>query len=262
MNPLFFGPASSPLYGVYHPPKADARQHGVVLCNAFGQEYMRVHRAYRQLAMLLTRKGFHVLRFDYRGTGDSGGELETVTAGDWIADIGLAIDELRESADVAHVSLVGLRLGAVLAAGAASARTDLERLVLWDPVAGGQAYEAELLHEISREGPNEYGPTAGNGERPDGGLIYNGFEMTRGLRDSLRELTVNVAAGTTTKHVLQIVSHESEPSAAIRGCLRGHPGFEYQFTEAPHDWNYVDHFGGILLPQPVIQAIVKWMDAR
>jgi hypothetical protein len=24
------------------------------------------------------------------------------------------------------------------------------------------------------------------------------------------------------------------------------------------DWNYVDEFGGILLPQPIIQAMVNW----
>jgi pimeloyl-ACP methyl ester carboxylesterase len=262
MTPLFFGPGSSPLYGVYHPPKGDARDHGVVLCNAFGQEYMRAHRAYRQLAMLLTRKGFHVLRFDYRGTGDSSGDLEGVTAEDWLTDIGHAIDELRDSAGVSQVSLVGLRLGAVLAAGASLIRTDLERLVLWDPVRSGPAYERELIDEIAREQPSEYAPAFGNGESPTGGLVYNGFEMTRSLRESLRLLQVDVAGRSTVRRLAQVVSHENEVLFAIRQQLQVHPGFEYRFTEAPHDWNYVDTFGGILLPQPVIQTIVQWMEAR
>lgn len=262
MTPLYFGPGTSPLYGVYHPPKTEGRDHGVVLCNAFGQEYMRAHRAYRQLAMLLTRKGFHVLRFDYRGTGDSSGDLDGVTAEDWLADIGYAIDELRDSAGVGRVSLVGLRLGAVLAAGASLSRTDLERLVLWDPVQSGLDYEAELAAEIAQETPSEYAPLFGNGESPSGGLVYNGFEMTRSLRESLRLLRVDVAGRATVSRLVQVVSHETDTLTAIRQRLEVHPGFEYRFVEAPHDWNYVDTFGGILLPQPVIQAIVQWMEPQ
>src|SRR5215217_413896 len=78
MNPLYFGSSQKPLYGVYHPPKSQpgrpVRTTGVVLCYPLGQEYMRAHRAFRQLATLLTKSGFPVLRFDYYGTGDSGGD--------------------------------------------------------------------------------------------------------------------------------------------------------------------------------------------
>ena len=75
MNPFYFGDSSRRLFGIYHPPKGQSpRSHGIVLCCPFGQEYMRSHRAFRQLANLLSRRGFHVFRFDYHGTGDSDGE--------------------------------------------------------------------------------------------------------------------------------------------------------------------------------------------
>ena len=74
MNPFFFGSSERPLYGVHHPPRERGpRESGVVLCYPMGQEYMRSHRAFRQLANLLTRKGHHVFRFDYFATGDSSG---------------------------------------------------------------------------------------------------------------------------------------------------------------------------------------------
>ena len=71
MRPFYFGDSEEALYGVYHSPQGEHRDEGVVLCAPFGQEAMRTHRALRQLATLLTKRGYHVLRFDYRGTGDS-----------------------------------------------------------------------------------------------------------------------------------------------------------------------------------------------
>lgn len=264
MNPIFFGEGVAPLYGVHHSPRTESRPgqtgHGVVLCSPFGQEYMRAHRAYRQLALLLTRRGFHVLRFDYRGTGDSSGDPEGVTADDWVTDIGLAIDELKEVASIACVTVLGLRLGALLAASACAARSDVDRLVLWDPVRSGAAYEDELLAAIASEEPSGNSASSGNGEGREGELHFNGFTLSRELRESLRSLDVVSAAEAKVDRILQAVSHETETFSEIRDALRGHHGYRYQFTPAPHDWNYVDNFGGILLPQPVIQAMVQWLE--
>src|SRR5687768_16729988 len=115
MNPFYFGSSQRPLYGVYHPSKGrTARPVGVVLCYPLGQEYMRAHRAFRQLATLLTKNGFPVLRFDYAGTGDSAGDGSAGSVATWVEDIGAAIDELKDTAGVSRVSLVGLRAGGAL----------------------------------------------------------------------------------------------------------------------------------------------------
>ena len=146
MNALFFGTGKHSLYGVYHPPRARvARRTGVLLCSPFGQEYMRSHRAFRQLASLLTRAGFHLFRFDYYATGDSAGHSEEVTLAQWVEDIGTAIEELRETAEVKQVALVGLRLGATLAAQVAAVRDDVLNVVLWDPIVSGAEYVRDLL---------------------------------------------------------------------------------------------------------------------
>ena len=117
MVPLYFGTSSARLFGVYHP--AESAQHrscGVVICPPFGHEYIRAHRLLRQLAVQLSRDGFHVLRFDYLGCGDSSGDPQTARPRSGRADIATAIDELRDTSEVRRVCLVGLRLGATLAA--------------------------------------------------------------------------------------------------------------------------------------------------
>ena len=69
---FFFGNPGSPLYGSYESPSASVRRDcGIVLCYPLMAEYLRSHRAFRQLAVRLAEAGFPVLRFDYFGSGDS-----------------------------------------------------------------------------------------------------------------------------------------------------------------------------------------------
>jgi pimeloyl-ACP methyl ester carboxylesterase len=261
MNPLFFGPSAAPLYGVHQPPEGKALDAGLVLCNPFGQEYMRAHRAYRQLALLLTKLGFHVLRFDYRGTGDSSGDLADVTADDWVVDVGHAVQELRDVANIQRVGVLGLRLGALIAAEACRARDDIERLILWDPVSSGRQYDAELLAEIAAEQSASHGPHSGNGEDARGNLSYNGFILSAAFRASIRNFDLLSAVPQSVPRVLLAVSHESQDFTQLRSAWSKAPGFRYLHAPAPHDWNFVDNFGGILLPQAVIRAIVSWVES-
>lgn len=142
MTALHFGKPDSPLFGVYHPASGERRQRsGTVLCNAFGAEYLLSHFALRRVAVELSRRGHDVLRFDYSGTGDSSGAQEDVSLDQWLIDIDVAIDELRDTAELDSVSLLGVRLGAGLACVAAARRPDVvQSVVAWDPVLRGDLY--------------------------------------------------------------------------------------------------------------------------
>lgn len=136
MTPLFFGSSQRRLFGAYEPPRASKGSgHAVLLCQPWGQEYIRAHRSMRRLATLLTAAGCHVMRFDYFGTGDSGGEEDEADPAAAVADIETAAEGLQDMLGVARVALIGLRLGATLAARAAMRRKDnVDALVLWDPI--------------------------------------------------------------------------------------------------------------------------------
>jgi pimeloyl-ACP methyl ester carboxylesterase len=258
MNPLFFGSADAPLYGVYHAPQATPRDAGVVLCPPFGQEYMRAHRALRQLALQLNRLGYHVLRFDYRGTGDSSGDMIGVEVDDWLADIGFAIDELRDLAGIRQVSLIGLRLGALFAAVACHRRADIQRLVAWDPLASGQAYESELLAELTAISAE--GAASGKGYADNAGIHFNGFELPAHFLSGLRDLDLTLMPPRGASRTLLAISHDDVGFAAIDAVWQLLPGYRRELVPAPHDWNFVDNFGSILLPMPVINAIAGWME--
>jgi pimeloyl-ACP methyl ester carboxylesterase len=136
MNPLYLGTRERRLFAVYEPAAVkEGRARAAVLCHPWGAEYVYAHRTMRQLAVRLSARGFHTLRFDYFGTGDSGGEDFEADPAAAEADVESAIEGLQDIAGVARVALIGLRLGATLAARTAVRRKEsVEALVLWDPV--------------------------------------------------------------------------------------------------------------------------------
>lgn len=146
MIALHFGESQRPLFGVYHPAlKPSAAARAVVICNAFGSEYMVSHHALRRVAVALAEAGHDVLRFDYFGSGDSAGEPEEISLARWCADIGVACDELLGLCGAERVSLLGVRLGAALALRAAARDAQrVERIIAWDPVLRGDGYLAWL----------------------------------------------------------------------------------------------------------------------
>ena len=145
MLPVYFESSGARLFGIYHAAgRAPSRRVAVLICPPFGHEYIRAHRSLRQLANGLSERGHHVLRFDYYGCGDSAGDAADTDVHQWLADITAAIDELKEIARVTRVCLVGLRLGATMAAVVAAARDDVEAVFLWDPVENGGNFLAEL----------------------------------------------------------------------------------------------------------------------
>ena len=92
--PIHFDCGGATLHGVLHRPDA-AGARGVVLVVGGPQYRVGSHRQFVLLARVLADAGIAVLRFDYRGMGDSDGEAHTFEA--IAADIRAAIDELQRS---------------------------------------------------------------------------------------------------------------------------------------------------------------------
>ncbi|MEQ9546522.1 MAG: alpha/beta fold hydrolase [Marinobacter sp.] len=259
MEAFYFGPSESYLLGVFHPRQSTNRNEAVVLCNPFGQEYLRAHKSMRRLAINLSHLGYSVLRFDYRGTGDSAGDLTGVTADHWADDVEHAIQEAMDMAAVPKVALIGLRLGALLAAKAATNNKQVSRLVLWDPITDGSSYLGDIKSSVDQA------QKQGSRSRilePDGTIHFNGFSMPPPFQETIASLQLDNLTPSVPAPIAQIVSHEAEAFTNLTRQLSERPDFYYELAPAPHDWNYVDHVGGILWPKPVIDAIEAYFDQR
>ena len=144
-HPHYFGAGAEATFGWYHhAARPIGRDCVAVICAPIGPEYTRSHRTLRHLADRLARAGVPALRFDYHGIGDSpGDEQDAGRFEHWTRSIATAVRHAREVSGCERVCLVGVRLGATLAAlHAEEAGADL--VVLWNPVVKGRAYAREL----------------------------------------------------------------------------------------------------------------------
>ncbi|MGZ5039426.1 MAG: alpha/beta fold hydrolase [Usitatibacter sp.] len=141
----YFGEGADSFFGWRHSEGAAvAGDRVAVICGPVGHEYTRAHRTLRHLADRFARAGIPAVRFDYHGIGDSPGtDLDPDRMRAWQENVRTAIAEARAWSGCRSVCLVGVRLGATLAAVVAR-DVEVAELVLWNPVVRGRPYVREL----------------------------------------------------------------------------------------------------------------------
>lgn len=251
LRPLFFGSSRRPLYGVYHPARGRARRTAVVLCPPFGQEHLRAHRCLRELATRLAEAGYHTLRFDLQGTGDSAGDLREATLEGWVEDVRAAASEVREASGGQGIALVGLRLGASLAV-LAAAHERPDALVLWDVVVEGPPYLTELAESHARW-LREH--AAGAPVHPDEAL---GFPLGAALRRSLGDLDLRSLSAPPASRILA-VSTDSSEAALPSWSWADLALYERRSHPLAPVWLNAEGMERSLVPVAVLDDIAGWL---
>lgn len=100
------------LAGVLHIPNSIPAS-TVVFCHGFTGNRIESHRLFVHAARELCRKGFVVLRFDFRGSGESEGSFESKTVSGEMSDLKKALDWLQQREEVRRdkIGALGLSLG-------------------------------------------------------------------------------------------------------------------------------------------------------
>lgn len=197
---------------MYHPPAAGAaRERAVLLCYPGVHEYNMAHWAFRKLAGSLAAAGLHVLRFDYSCTGDSFGESADATLPGWIEDVGTAAAELRDLSGASAVSLVGMRLGAAIATEACRKGLQARELVLWEPVATGKEYLAELSRMHALRTLQLLSPGTAEDE-------LMGFALPASMRDALENLSLKGSPPAVRRATLIVSAPRPDLAEALPGA--------------------------------------------
>ncbi len=137
------------LRGMLHRVPTHASKWGIVMCPPFGEERKSAARVMTLAARALGRAGFHVLRFDYRGTGESDGSMADAGPRHWADDIREASHHLTVRTGADRIGLLGIRFGAALAAMALWQDGRRPFLVAWAPLWSGRACLEECRRHLA-----------------------------------------------------------------------------------------------------------------
>lgn len=252
--PYFFGEGPRRLYACHHlPAVVAAPAKAILICHATGHEYERTHRTLRQLALQLARSGHHVLRFDYRGTGDSAGKYAHSGPAEWRQDVTTAIEECERISGHRQICVIGLRLGATLAAQVAAVRQDVESLVLYAPVADGKSLLGEWEH-AQAEYEHKHGRTTRHGMSDE----VLGFALSDTFRAELTALALP-EPNPALRRVLILAEQAAEKGARQMAQALASRGASVSIepVDAPAIWRR-EPFEAIV-PFKLLRRIVAWM---
>jgi alpha-beta hydrolase superfamily lysophospholipase len=262
-QPLYFESGGSHLFGWLHRPVKPADSNlGVVICNPFGHESICAHRTVREFADSIAAGGIPALRFDYLGTGDSAdGDENADHVRLWSQDVVAAIREMRRRTGVERICLLGIRLGALLAALAAVECGTVESLILVGPVVSGRRYVRELrttqLAGIALAGASAGEPDAG---RSDPGVLEaGGFSLSAATLQSLKQLDLHTAAPPPVRSIL-ILDNDKLPAAKRWAESLSNSGIALEYRSMPGLIEMAmtaPQFA--VVPRAMIDAVVRWL---
>lgn len=177
------------LFGILHrPEKVDAEVPAVILLHGFASHKVGTNRSHVHLANSLAASGVACFRFDFRGAGDSDGNLAQMSIDDLISDANAAIDYLETvpGVDPNRLGLMGSSLGGSIAVAVASKRASIKSLALWAPVASGMLWFQDWL---SRHGQ---GPSVDPSEAL---ATYQGVRIHPSFREQFGKFHPDIMMG-------------------------------------------------------------------
>ncbi len=249
-EPFYFGAPTPALFGWHHAPQGPAQPIAVLLVSAVGFEHVRAYRVFRRLAEMLADAGFHALRFDFRGLGNSLGPSSPEHLQPWRDDVHAAIDELKVRAGVAHVAIVGLRLGATIALDTAFDRGDVAAFALWSPCPSGRGFLREQALASRLAAP---------GDKPADGVDILGFAPSEALTVELGALSLTTLRGAPSAPVL-IVGSSTAPTEESLAEALAKLGASVRFEHLPGTSPVLPNGEGSDGPEPALRALVGWLE--
>ncbi len=140
------------VFGIVHRPITikKGKVPAVLMFHGFAGNKVGKYRIYVYLAQRLCRAGILTIRFDFRGCGDSEGDIMGMTLKGEVSDAKLMMDFLLNDpqVDPERIGIFGRSLGGVVAVKIAHAYPQVKSLGLWAPAFSGKQWHH--LWELSQ----------------------------------------------------------------------------------------------------------------
>jgi SAM-dependent methyltransferase/alpha/beta superfamily hydrolase len=244
----------------HHKPAAGAATGaGVLICPPFGWDDVASHRALRLWAQQLADEGHPTVRFDLPGTGDSSGSPADPGRLDaWCEAVAAAATWLRDDAGAGRVTAIGIGLGGLVVARAASTGARLDDVVLWGAAASGRAAVREL-HAFARlQSSNVGAPEAG---LPEGWLEVGGFVLSAETVAAIAAIDPSALQAGSVRRALLLGRDAAATGAAFADNLRAQ-GVAVEQAPGPGYAAMVSHPQTSPAPRAVFATVAAWLGAQ
>jgi dienelactone hydrolase len=246
-----------PLFASYHAPstRAGARNIAYVVCQPIHLDLIQSYRSMRRCAEELASAGFHVMRVDYDGTGESVGatDRDAGRVAAWLESVRRAVAVMAAIPGVDGVGLVGVRLGGAFAL-ETSTRLDIAQLVLWEPSAGAHyGREMEILASSSPQRAQ-----AGESSEPTAGLVVaGGYGLSEQTMAELRPLDLEKMQPRGKPDVLLVQRDDRKASPRLQQALERH-GCQTTAAQLPGHKEMMVMPQKSVVPTVILAAIRDW----
>lgn len=260
-RPSYFPSGQHTLFGWIHPAlEPQASDLGLVICNPFGYETICAHRSLRAFAEAAAAAGIPTLRFDYRGTGDSSGtpgEEDQISG--WCDDVRAGIEFLERTCSVQRICLLGLRLGALLAARVAAERP-VHQLVAVAPVTSGRRYVRELRALQASVAAGDVADAAAPAKVDcRRGMEVAGFPVSEAALNTLAQIDLSKLPAPSATSTL-IIDRDDLPCARPWADALEADGVEVKYLQLAGFTNMVSTPHASVMPTAMISATMQWLE--
>jgi pimeloyl-ACP methyl ester carboxylesterase len=224
-KPVFLAGVRGPIFGLLHPSVDPNSKSVTLICQPLFSEYSRAHFSVRHLAVLLSCKGQNVFRLDLSGTGDSAGDIDGATLQDWLGEIRLATREILRLTGSTRVNVIGIRVGALLAAKALAEEASVGKFVFWDAVSSGREF---LAGQKQRQWRLMAETPLNPADYEEASLEYGGNILSPGMVRDLENLTEDTYRA-ITKQSVYILTTKGQNAIS-------HPAANYKKSSLDCSW--------------------------
>ncbi len=250
-RPIVFYNQDQQINGILHSPTdCEAPCPAVAFFHGFTGTKVEPHRIFVKTARELAAIGFYVLRFDFRGSGDSEGDFSEMTIGGEVSDAVKSIDVLTAmpGVDADRIGILGLSMGGCVAAFVSGQDARVKSTVMWAPLSDDPPDRKNEILERAKSTPT-----------PEEIALANPNIVGKAFYEELSEISPSAAIQAFTGALLVIhgsaddvvpVSHGKRYYELMRG------------RDAPTELEIIDQgdhtFNTVASEQAVIAKSVAW----
>jgi len=242
-------------YNLHYSTASKNNTKAIILIGPIGPEYMHCHRSIKCLANNLAEKGFHTLRFDPIGMGNSTADLKSeLTHEKWPTSLSILKSFLIDELNIDDVIFIALRSGSLILSKYMET-TIVNYPVFWFPYINGKRFVRDILI-IDNLLKLEENYTTDKGQP----VIHGGgYPFTLSSQEYFKHINILESTFNNGIESLLIEDSETPPNSKFIDKLTTHFNTTKELSSGLSEM--IQQAGFSVIPEKSFDIIYNWLNA-